>query len=229
MAQKSKEWEQFLQATEFIDTDSEAVRSFAEKAIGSAATPTEKAIRLYYAVRDQIRYDPYRIDLTRHAFMASTVLNKGYGYCVAKAIVLIAAARSQGIPCRLGLADVRNHLTTDRLRQLMKTDEFIYHGYVELFLNHHWLKATPTFNLELCRRFGVKPLDFDGKSDAMLHAYDAQGNRHMEYIRDHGYFADVPFEQIVAIFRQYYPFYFEQKDFKAGNFEEEARKEKGIP
>lgn len=222
---KPEAWAIYLQPTEFIDSDSEIVRSFAENAAASASTPAEKAIKLYYAVRDDIRYDPYRIDLTRQGLKASTILGKGYGYCVAKAVVLAAAVRSQGIPSRLGFANVRNHLTTERLRQLMQTDEFIFHGYTELYLDHRWFKATPTFNLELCRRFGVKPLDFDGKSDALLHAYDTQGNRHMEYIFDHGHFADVPYEQILTAFRKHYPFYFQQDGFKAGDFEREAQEE----
>jgi transglutaminase-like putative cysteine protease len=225
MVSKLEEWEIYLRPTEFIDSDSEIVRSFAENAAASASTLTEKAIKLYDAVRDNIRYDPYRIDLTRQGLKASTILGKGYGYCVAKAVVLAAAARAQKIPSRLGFANVRNHLTTERLRQLMQTDEFIFHGYTELFLDQHWLKATPTFNLDLCRRFGVKPLHFDGKNDALLHAYDAKGNRHMEYTFDHGHFADVPYEQILTSFRKHYPFYFQQDGFKAGDFEKEAQEE----
>ncbi len=229
MMQKTEERETYLQPTAFIDSDSAATISFAEAASASASTETEKAIRLYYAVRDGIRYDPYRIDLTRNGLKASTILSRGYGYCVAKAIVLAAAARSVGIPSRLGFANVRNHLITERLRQLMKTDDFIFHGYTELHLDGRWLKATPTFNLDLCNRFGVKPLDFDGKTDALLHPFDAKGNKHMEYTCDHGHFADVPYERILAIFRTHYPFYFEQKDFKAGDFEREAQEEHRTP
>jgi len=229
MMQKTEEREIYLQPTPFIDSDSEATRAFAETAAASASTETEKAVRLYYAVRDGIRYDPYRIDLTRKGLKASTILSRGYGYCVAKAIVLAAAARSLGIPSRLGFADVRNHLITERLRQLMKTDDFIFHGYTELCLDGRWLKATPTFNLDLCNRFGVKPLDFDGKTDALLHPFDAKGNKHMEYTCDHGHFADVPYERILTIFRTHYSFYFEQKDFKAGDFEKEAMEENRTP
>ena len=70
------------------------------------------------------------------------------------------------VPSKVGFADVRNHLCTPRLRALMGSDVFIYHGITELFLDGKWVKATPTFNIGLCERFGVIPLDFDGHADA---------------------------------------------------------------
>src|SRR5512145_529991 len=76
--------EDYLKPTEFIDSDSPVIRGFAEKATADTVTPREKAVKLYYAVRDTIYYDPYRIDPSRGAFRASTILGQGYGYCVAK-------------------------------------------------------------------------------------------------------------------------------------------------
>jgi transglutaminase-like putative cysteine protease len=212
----------FLKSTAFIDCDSAAVREFAARAVEGIAAERQKAVRLFYAVRDEIRYDPYRIELTPDAFRASTILKKGYGYCVAKAIVLCAAARACSIPARPGFADVRNHLTTERLREFMKTDLFIFHGYAELFVEGKWVKATPTFNLSLCERFGVKALDFDGTDDALLHPFDRAGHKHMEYVKDHGSFADVPYDLIVEMFRRHYPGYTDTDHRPAGNFEKEA-------
>ncbi len=213
----------FLQATEFIDIDTDAVISLAARATTGAASEKDKAIRLYNAVRDGIQYDPYRIDFTRNDFKASTIIGKGYGYCVAKAIVLAAVGRAAGIPSRLRFADVRNHLTTERLKRLMKTDLFIYHGYTEFLLAGRWLKVTPTFNSSLCERFRVKPLEFDGEHDAIFHPYDMEGRRHMEYVTDHGPFTDVPYEKILEMFRTHYGVYFQkEKPVAAGAFEREA-------
>ena len=219
---------QYLQPTYYIDSDASEVIAFARDAAGNRKTSVEKGVALFYAVRDKIRYDPYRIDLeNRESFKASVIIGKGYGYCVAKAIVLAAVARASGIPGRLGFADVRNHLSTERLRQLMNTDTFIFHGYAELFLDNRWVKATPTFNLSLCEKFGVNPLNFDGRNDSLFHPYDMEGNKHMEYVRDHGHFADVPHERIVAYFREYYPTYFQDHDkVRDHDFEKEARVEK---
>src|SRR5581483_199373 len=93
---------------------------------------------------------------------ASSVIARGRAYCVPKAVVLTAVARAAGIPSRLGFADVRNHLQSERLAETMGgSDIFIFHGYSELYVNGAWRKATPAFNATLCDRFGVPPLEFD--------------------------------------------------------------------
>jgi transglutaminase-like putative cysteine protease len=213
----------YLRPTPFIDSDSPSIMAFARQQTGDAKSDVERAVKLYYAVRDGIRYDPYNISLTREGLKASAVLARGFGYCVAKAIVLTAAARALGIPARLGFADVINHLATERLKSLMKTDVFAWHGFSELFLEGRWVKATPTFNISLCKRFGVKPLEFDGRHDALFHAFDSRGNRHMEYVRDHGSFADLPYSTLLEDFRKYYPAYFSDDGSPlTGNFEKEA-------
>jgi transglutaminase-like putative cysteine protease len=133
------------------------------------------------------------------------VLELGTGWCVTKGALLAAVARAAGIPARLGFADVRNHLSTERLRQKMQTDLFIWHGYVEMWLEGAWRKCTPAFNLSLCERFGLLPLDWDGRSDSLYHPYDRAGNRHMEYVHLRGTFDDLPLAQIVADFEATYP------------------------
>ena len=194
----------YLAPGRFLDSDHAAVRAFAaEHARG--ANERERAVSLYYAVRDGIRYNPFLDFSEDGAYRASSTLERGEGFCVGKSALLAACARSIGIPARVGFADVKNHLTTPRLRERMGTDLFIYHGYCELFLEGKWVKATPVFNQELCRRFRVKPLEFDGREDSIFHPFDADDRRHMEYVRDHGSFDDVPAERIQRAFREYYP------------------------
>jgi len=219
--------ELYLKPTPFIDSDSPSIMEFAKQSIGDAKSDVEKAVKLFYAVRDEIRYDPYNISITHEGLKASTILGRRFGYCVAKAIVLTAAARAVGIPARLGFADVINHLATERLKILMQTDIFAWHGFSELFLDGRWVKATPTFNISLCRRFGVKPLEFDGRHDALFHEFDSRGNRHMEYVSDHGSFADLPYDTILENFKKYYPAYFrDDGSFITGNFEKEAMEDR---
>lgn len=220
----------FLTPTEFIDSDSPEIQAFAKKAADGASTPQDKAVKLYYAVRDGIYYDPYRIDPSRNAFRASTILHQGYGYCVAKAVVLAAALRAQGIPCKLHFADVRNHLTTQRLKALMQTDTFYWHGYNDVLLDSRWVKVTPTFNLSLCEKFKVKPLDWDGTADAVFHPFDLEGRRHMEYVTDHGSFADLPYDAIINTFLTCYGDAAKNQlnqTSRAGDFEREAQQEAG--
>lgn len=192
-----------IKPTTLIDSDHPSVQAFArEHSRGS--DPRERAVALFYAVRDGFRYDPYRIDLSPYGMTASTVLATGYGWCVNKAALLAASCRAMGIPARLGFADVRNHLSTERLRQAMKTDIFAWHGYADIWLDGTWRKATPAFNLQLCEKFGLLPLDFDGIGDSIYHPFDCAGNRHMEYVRQRGTFNDLPLAEMVATFREIY-------------------------
>lgn len=199
----------YLQPTFFLDYDTQELADFATAVCAGRTTPAAKATALYYAVRDQIKYDPYDLRYCRHAMRASSILRKKSGYCVAKAVLLAAVGRQQQIPCRLGFADVTNHLSTARLRKMMGTDLFIYHGYTEMYLNNQWVKATPAFNLSLCTRFNVQPLEFNGTEDSIFHESNTLGQKHMEYVRDHGHFTDLPFEEIFAAYGKTYPNFFE--------------------
>lgn len=193
-----------LAATALIDSDHPAVIAFAQ-AHGPGGDDRERAVALYHAVRDGFRYDPYRLSLTIESMRASSVLDAGHGWCVTKAALLAAACRALGIPARLGFADVRNHLTTERMRQSMQTDLFIWHGYTEVWIEGAWRKATPAFNLSLCEKFGLLPLEWDGLADSIYHPFDRAGNRHMEYVQQRGAFDDMPLAQITADFAVVYP------------------------
>ena len=196
---------QYLAATGFIDAGHPSVCAFAERAVADAGTDRERISRLFTAVRDEIRYDPYRLSHDPRDYVASNVLAGGAAFCIPKAVVLTAAARSLGIPARLGFSDVKNHLQSTKLAERMGTDVFVFHGYSELYVHGAWRKATPAFNAELCHRFGVPPLSFDGSADALLHPFAADGSAYMEYIRDRGVYADLPLESILAVFGAAYP------------------------
>lgn len=198
------EMTQYCEASATVDSDDPAVMVFARRNMGSSPDPKEQAISLYYAVRDGIRYDPYTLDLTINGLKASTTLGALKGWCVSKAILLAACCRVLKIPARIGFADVRNHLTTARMRTLMKTDVFFWHGYTSIFLDGQWVKATPAFNIELCEKFGFQPLEFDGIADSIYHPFDLQGNMHMEYLRYRGEFVDVPLNDMMETFRREY-------------------------
>ncbi len=197
--------ERWLRPATFVDSDHPEIAAFVQKATAGERDPRRRAIALYYATRDGVTYTPYCDYQAPDTYRASAVLAKGAGFCVGKAALLTAAARAAGIPARLRFADVRNHLCTPKLRELVGGDVFYYHGYVELALDGRWVKATPAFDLALCERFGVTPLEFDGRGDSIFQAYDRAGRRHMEYLIDRGAHADVPTAEIIATFAREYP------------------------
>jgi transglutaminase-like putative cysteine protease len=196
---------QFLTAGVYIDSDSPSVIAFAQQTVARIPDQHAAVLRLYSTVRDSIIYDPYVNFADPANYRASAVLAAARAFCIGKATLLAACARVIGVPARVGYADVRNHLTSRRLYEMIKTDTFMWHSYTELYLGGRWLKATPAFDRALCDRVGIKPLEFDGKSDSLFHEFDQAGRRHMEYLRDRGSFDDVPFETIKADFTKSYP------------------------
>ncbi len=196
-----------LRPTPIIDSDHPAVRAFAESRAGLDGSARERAIRLYYAVRDEIRYDPYGAASEVETLRASATLGSGRGWCVSKSVLLAAGCRALGIPARVGFADVRNHLSTARMREHMQTDVFYWHGYTSILLGDEscWVKATPAFNIGLCEKFGFLPLEFDGENDSLYHPFDREGRKHMEYVHEHGEFDDVPLDAMLATFAAEYP------------------------
>ncbi len=214
-----------LASTDLIDSGHPSVVAFArERAVGGS--DRERAVALHDAVRDGFRYDPYRVDLSPDGMRASGVVLRGTGWCVPKAALLAAACRAAGIPARVGYADVRNHLSTERMRRTMQTDLFIWHGYTDIWIDGAWRKATPAFNRELVERFGLLPLAFNGHDDSIYHPFDRAGNKHMEYLQYRGSFDDMPLERIVADFSRTYPVWLEQgRELKSADFMAEVERE----
>jgi len=195
----------FLRPTAFIDSADERIKTFANAATAAARDDKARAIALYGAVRDGVTYDPYLDYSDENVFRASAVLAEGRGFCVGKSALLAACARASGMPARVGFADVRNHLTSKRLRELTGGDTFYWHSYTEMMIDGAWVKCTPAFDRVLCERAGIAPLEFDGATDSLFHPFDPAGRRHMEYLNDRGAYEDVPASTILADFRRLYP------------------------
>lgn len=195
----------YLAETEFFDFQHPLVQQLSARTVTPEMSDKQKAIALYYAVRDGIRYNPYVFSAESKSLSASHCLEAGQSYCIPKAVLLGALCRFNGIPARLGLADVKNHLSSEALVKWLRSDVFVMHGYIELFIDGKWVKATPAFDARLCERMGVEPLEFDGEQDSIFHEFNGEGHRHMEYLAEHGEFDDVPFDFIVDSVMQAYP------------------------
>jgi transglutaminase-like putative cysteine protease len=194
----------YLHPTEIIDSNHPEIIAFAEEKRGAVKDPVEIAVRLYYAVRDGIWYDPYFPFYLPAHYRASRILRGGRGFCIPKASLLCALGRASGIPCRPSFADVRNHLATRQLLEFMGSDIFVYHAFVEFFLEGKWVKSTPAFNKELCLRHKVIPLEFNGREDSIFQPYNSENRKFMEYLVFHGSFADIPVTSIVDSFKRTY-------------------------
>lgn len=194
----------YLTPTAIIDSDHESIQDFATKISNGMIDPVEIAVKLYLAVRDGILYDPYSPFYLPEHYRASYVLKRGRSFCVPKASLLCALGRACGIPSRIGLADVRNHLATKQLIEFIGSDLFVYHGFVEFYLEGKWVKATPAFNIDLCKRHHVPPLEFNGREDSLFQPYNSKNQKFMEYVAFHGVYADLPVDKIFAAWEKAY-------------------------
>jgi transglutaminase-like putative cysteine protease len=196
---------EYLQSDIFIDCDTKEITAFGRQFLdASCRTPSGMAIKLYYAVRDGIAYDPYAISDRPEDYRASHILRKRRGFCVQKAVLLCALARATGIPARLGFATVGNHLASRMLLKFTGSPVFVFHGYTELWLDERWIKATPTFNAELCNRYNVPPLEFNGREDTLFQAYNAAQKPFMDYLSYHGTYATVPLPEMLDAWERFY-------------------------
>lgn len=195
--------QKYLSPTAIIDSDHPKVVQFARETIGDGPRDhIDMAVKLYYAVRDGIRYDPYYPFWLPEHYRASNILKSGRGYCVCKSSLLCAVGRASGIPTRVGFATVRNHLATKQLLEYFGTDTFVYHAFTEFYLDGIWVKSTPAFNRSLCERHKVVPLDFNGREDSIFQAYNLEKKKFMEYTEFYGSYADIPVDEIVEAFKK---------------------------
>lgn len=194
----------YLTPTEIIDSDHKNIQDYAARIIKGSTDTIKIAVKLYLAVRDEIRYDPYTPFYLPEHYRASNVLRRGRNFCIPKASLLCALGRACGIASRVGFADVRNHLATKQLIEFMGSNLFVYHGFVEFYLDGKWVKATPAFNSELCKRNGVPPLEFNGREDSLFQAYNFENKKFMEYVKFHGVYADIPVSIIVEAWEKAY-------------------------
>ncbi|MHA1437568.1 MAG: transglutaminase-like domain-containing protein [Promethearchaeota archaeon] len=198
---------QYLQPTEFFDFNKKKVKEKAVEITKGFKTRKEKAIALFYWVRDEIKYNMFSYyPKIKANLKASVTLRRGNGFCMSKAVLLSTFARAVDIPARIHMVDIINHKISKKVIKLMGTNAFHCHGYSELFLKDKWIKLTPVFDKETSIKGGFFPMiEFDGEHDAMFAKYDNDGKIFVEYIEDRGTYADVPLEEIDKIFTEKYP------------------------
>ncbi|HHW61658.1 MAG TPA: transglutaminase domain-containing protein [Syntrophomonadaceae bacterium] len=199
---------EYLQATAFLDADHPDIIHQTMQVVSSAQHETEKAVHIFYFVRDQIRYNMYACVADAKTLKASYVLQQGEGWCLQKAILFTAMARAAGIPSQLILTSIKNHKAPPEVWDLMGSNIFFPHAYNLLYLDGRWVKAAATFDADLCRRLEVSAVEFDGRKDAVLPAYDKLGQPFIEYIGPEKAVSDLPLswilERSMEIYKDYY-------------------------
>lgn len=199
----------YLKSSYFFDFENDLVQSLIAEFADYSISDKQKAIGVYTKIRDDWKYDPYSISLSKETYTASSIADKPTGNCVEKSILLIACFRALGLPARLHLGKVKNHIAVERLTEKFGSNELTPHGMVNVFIGDKWLKVSPAFNASLCKMLNVDPVDFDGENDSFLQQYNSEGSRFMEYIDDYGHFEDVPIEFMLNNVKEHYPHIFD--------------------
>lgn len=202
----------YLESTYYIDFEEESVQNLIAEFKSDALSDKEKSIGIYTKVRDHWKYDPYSISFSKDKYKSSCIAKKQTGNCVEKSIILIACLRGLGIPARLHLGKVKNHIAVERLTEKFGSNELTPHGMVSVYLDNKWLKMSPAFNKTLCKKLKVEPLDFDGENNSFLQQYNSEGTRFMEYTDDYGYFEDIPFDFMLQKLKEHYPDIFDTNE-----------------
>lgn len=121
----------FLEENQYIDYSSELIRAQVSKLFPDNATDLEKVKTAYEFVRDEI---PHSFDCNAQIITAkaSDVLKFKTGICHAKANLLAALLRSQGIPT--GFCFQRITLLKD------DSSGYCVHAYNAVFIQGKWIK-----------------------------------------------------------------------------------------
>jgi len=209
MSKLSETFEDTLKPTFFMDFDHLIVQGKARELTEGIPKEDEigKAIKLFYFVRDQIRYTVKDANKSynKENWKSSITIEKGYGFCIPKSILLASLARAVGIPSRLHYVDIINHMTSENLKKRMGSNLFIFHGFVELFLAGKWVESNCAFDKELCIRKDFPWVDFDGKKDGLFASTNKNGELFVEYVKDHGVYNDAPHQKIMEAWAEGYP------------------------
>ncbi len=192
----NNELEIYLQPTFTLNSDHELIVETARNLTKGCSSDEEKAVELFYFVRDSIHYNIYMISLFIEDFKASRVVEWKEGYCVQKAVLLAALGRASGIPTRLLFAKIRNHKVPAHIFQKLGNNIFYRHGYDQFFLNGRWVTVAATFDKDLCEGNGLPTVEFDGIHDAVLPEKDLEGEPYIEYLEKFSPTEDLPFDWI---------------------------------
>ncbi len=209
MTNQSNKFEETLKPTFFMDYKHPLVQEKAKELIEGIPEDDDigRAIKLFYFVRDQIRYSVRNTSKSHNKenWKSSLTLETGFAFCIPKAILLASLGRAVGVPSRLHCVDIINHMTSEKLKKNMGSNLFIFHGFVEFFLDGRWVEANCAFDKELCLRKNFPAVNFDGKRDGLFAATNKDGNPFVEYIKDRGVYNDAPHQEVMQTWAAEYP------------------------
>lgn len=169
--------EKFLETTDIINLDSDVVIGTTREVIGDSATPKEAAMKIFFFMRDEIRFA-----LTPQLERASTVIERRTGYCVSKTTAMVAMLRAANILARYHFASLRKESVKGLMGEVgyrFMPEIIPGHCWVEMYLNGKWIGVEITWDMELHQAMKKKriniyeredfepEIDWDGEQDLL--------------------------------------------------------------
>lgn len=174
MGRQVNTMQNYTAPTRLCDCDNPWVQKIAMEIVDGARTPEEKALAIFYYVRDNVRFS-----LAYSRSRASQILKRGYGECGNKTNAQVALLRAVGIPARYrwvqAKTEVLNHLINDFLYKHMPP--VASHFWSECYLNDKWVSCEILLDRPLYKgmlREGfitmeqIPRIDWDGRRDLVL-------------------------------------------------------------
>lgn len=193
-----KQLEQYLKPATGIECDNPRIVELAAEITAGCTTDDEKARALFNWVRDEVAYTMNAPFWDMKFYLATSVIDRGEGYCVQKSCVLTTLARAAGIPSRMCFADIENLAIDQEVVDLMGgTRLFTYHSYTEWFIDGQWRMATPTFDKDLCQRKGYPVVEYSSGENLMLPEKTLDGSPYIKYKLKRGHRDELPLAEIM--------------------------------
>jgi hypothetical protein len=166
----------FLQPTEYCDSTHSNIQEVANRITKNHVSQKDKAVCLFYWVRDSVLYR-----VGRWQTRASVTLAERNGTCTNKANLLVALLRANNIPASYGVmkVDGQRYLGPIALPMLSKfIGKVSTHIYALAFLDNRWIKCDATDDKEFCDNTAhfnptTRLVEWDGTSDATLNLNQA--------------------------------------------------------
>lgn len=175
-----------------IDSNAKSIREKAAHLTASLTEGRDKARKLFYFVRDQIRYNFGPEVYEPSHFKASRALELGNGFCMQKAALYAALCRASGIPARIGFQHLVDYKIVGPFLEMLGTNELRNHGMNAIYLDGRWIAVDATLDRTLCERKDYRLVEFDGRQDALLPRTDRNGKPHFTIREQKGFYNDTP-------------------------------------
>ena len=180
--------EDFLKETEYCDFSHPKIKFVAEKITANLTSDKEKAVAIFYWVRDEIYY---RVGFWNQK--ASKTLEEEKGTCTNSANLFIALCRSVGIPAGYYVLKVNGQqyfgpIVPKLIKKTISKESVHIHAGV--FLNNKWIKCDPSDDYEISQKTShlnpqSKLIDWDGEKNAVLNL------EHEHIIKEEGPLTDI--------------------------------------